>query len=54
MYRIWLTYRKEVGSEWLFKRKRDADGNVERYKAGLVAQGFTYSVRLRDSNHLEQ
>ena len=31
--------RKPVGSKWVFKRKRDADGNVKRYKARLVAQG---------------
>ena len=29
--------RKAVGSKWVLKRKRDADGNVERYK---VAQGY--------------
>ena len=30
--------RKIVGSKWIFKRKVDADGTVERYKARLVAQ----------------
>ena len=33
--------RKPVGSKWVFKVKTDEDGNVERYKARLVAQGFT-------------
>ena len=30
-----------VGSKWVFKIKKDAAENVERYKAQLVAQGFT-------------
>lgn len=33
--------QKVVGSKWIFKRKVDADGAVERYKAQLVAQGCT-------------
>ena len=32
--------RKAVGSKWVFKRKYDVDGNIERYKARLVAQGY--------------
>ena len=30
-----------VGSKWVFRAKKDAAGNVIRYKARLVAQGFS-------------
>lgn len=38
--------RKAVGSKWVFKLKVDADGSVERYKARLVAQGFSQKLGL--------
>jgi len=38
--------RKVVGSKWVFKRKVDANGSVERYKARLVAQGCMQRVGL--------
>ncbi len=33
--------RKTVGSKWIYKIKIKADGSIERYKARLVAQGYT-------------
>ena len=33
--------RKPVGNKWVFKLKTDEDGKIERYKARLVAQGYT-------------
>ena len=33
--------RKPIRTKWIFKRKLHADGSVARYKARLVAQGFS-------------
>ena len=35
-----------VGSKWVFRAKRNATGEVERYKARLVAQGFSQVPRV--------
>jgi hypothetical protein len=33
--------RKVIGSKWVFRVKRGPDGEVQKYKARIVAQGFT-------------
>jgi hypothetical protein len=33
--------QKAIGSKWVFKIKHNADGSIERYKACLIAQGFS-------------
>ena len=38
--------QKVVGNKGIYKRKVDADGAVERYKARLVAQGCTQKFGL--------
>ena len=32
---------KPIGCKWIFKTKGDSKSNVERYKALLIAKGFT-------------
>jgi hypothetical protein len=36
-----LAGRKIVDNKWVFKIKRNSDGTIARYKARLVAHGFT-------------
>ena len=43
--------QKIVNSKWIFKRKISPDGQVESYKARLVAQGFNlrYSIDYEET-----
>ena len=38
--------KRIVGCKWIFSVKYKADGNVERFKACLVAKGFTQSYGI--------
>src|SRR5437868_6434093 len=38
--------RSPVGSHWVFKVKHNADGSVERYKARIVAKGYSQQEGL--------
>ena len=33
--------RKPIGNKWVFKKKTNAEGKVEKYKAWLVAKGYS-------------
>ena len=33
--------RKSIGIKWLFKKKLNAEGKVDKYKARLVANGYS-------------
>eukprot|EP00253_Pinus_taeda_P024416 PITA_24416 len=36
-----LVGRKPIGSKWVFKKKTNAEGKVEKYKAQLIAKGYS-------------
>jgi len=38
--------RKIIGSKWIFRKKTDANGDISRYKARLVAQGCSQRFGL--------
>ena len=38
--------KKTVGCKWIFPIKHKASGSVDRYKAQLVAKGFTQSYGI--------
>lgn len=35
------SYRKAISNKWIFKIKANADGTINKFKARLVARGFT-------------
>jgi len=35
-----------ISVKWIYKSKQDADGNVQKHKARLVARGFTQQPRI--------
>ena len=43
VYRIllWRCGKNIVGSKWVFRIKRGPDGTIQKYKAHIIAQGFT-------------
>ena len=38
--------RKPIGKKWVFKKKTTAEGKVEKYKAQLVAKGYSQVPKL--------
>eukprot|EP00253_Pinus_taeda_P024280 PITA_24280 len=40
-----LVGRKPIGRKWVFKKKTNEEGKVEKYKAHLVAKGYSQLLR---------
>jgi hypothetical protein len=38
--------RKAIGCKWVFKLKHKANGDIDRYKACVVAKGFSQIVGI--------
>eukprot|EP00253_Pinus_taeda_P034847 PITA_34847 len=43
--------RKPIGSKWVFKKKTNSEGKVEKYKARLVPKGYSQVSRI-DFGHI--
>ena len=37
---------KPIGCKWIFKKKYHPDGSIDKYKAILVAKGFTQKLNI--------
>lgn len=47
--------KESVGCKWVFTTKYKANGTVERYKARLIAKGYTQLyMKLITRNYLHQ
>jgi hypothetical protein len=38
--------KKSIGVKWVFKTKLNPEGDIEKYKARLVAQGFSHQPSI--------
>ena len=38
--------RKPIGSKWVFNKKTNTEGKVEKYKAQLLAKGYSQVPRI--------
>jgi len=43
--------RKSIGRKWVFKKKANAEGKVEKYKSSLVAKGVEI---LNNLTHIQK
>ena len=46
---IWWSFftgRKPIGRKWVFKKKTNVEGKVEKYKARLLAKGYSQVPRI--------